>query len=98
MIVNRRTFNVKQGHMDELLALLKAAKEQFSTSAHAWRNYAPEIGRFDVLAMEFEYESLQQYEEDWAEWGTTPESAAFLEKWYQLTESGGSNEIWRLVE
>jgi hypothetical protein len=98
MIVNRRTFIVKTGHMDQLLALVKAAKEQFSTSAHAWRTYAPQIGPFDVVAIEWEYESLEEYEKDWAEWGATPESAAFMDKWNQLTESGGSNEIWRLAE
>jgi hypothetical protein len=98
MIVNRRTFIVKAGYMDQLLALMKAAKEQFSTSAHAWRSYAPEIGPIDVVAFEWEYGSLEEYEKDWAEWGATPESAAFMEKWNQLTESGGSNEIWRLVE
>jgi hypothetical protein len=98
MIVNRRTFIVKVGHMDQLLALMKEAKEQFTTVEHAWRNYAPEIGPNDVMAMEWEYESLEEYEKDWAEWGATPEAAAFMEKWNQMTESGGSNEIWRLVE
>jgi hypothetical protein len=98
MIVNRRTFIVKPGQMDQLLALVNAAKEQFPGLAQAWRTYAPEIGPFDVVAIEWEYESLEEYERDWAEWGATPESAAFMEKWYQLTESGGSNEIWRLVE
>ena len=98
MIVNRRTFTVKVGHMDQLLALMKEAKEQFSGSTRAWRNYAPEISPCDVVAFEWEYESLEEYERDWAEWGATPETAAFMEKWNQLTESGGNNEIWRLVE
>jgi hypothetical protein len=98
MIVNRRTFIVKPGKMDQLLALVNAAKEQFGTSAQAWRTYAPEIGPFDVVTIEWEYESLEEYERDWAEWGATPGSAAFMEKWNELTESGGSNEIWRLVE
>lgn len=99
MIVNRRTFVVKTGYMDQLLALIKAAREQFSTLAHAWRTYAPPIGPFDVVAIRmWEYESLEEYERDWAEWGATPESAALMVRWNELTESGGSNEIWRLVE
>jgi hypothetical protein len=43
MIVNRRTFIVEPGKMDQLLALVNAAKEQFGTSAQAWRTYAPEF-------------------------------------------------------
>ena len=97
MLVNRRTFNVKKGRMSEAVALLKAGREQFSSCAHAFRMYTPETGSWDVLAAEWEYESLEEYERDWAEWGATPESAAQMEKWYDLTERGGTNEIWRLA-
>jgi hypothetical protein len=84
--------------MDQFLALVKEAREQASSSARAFRAYAPDIGSFDVVALEWEYESLEDYERDWAEWDTTPESAAVQERVYDLTEIGGTNELWRLVE
>ena len=98
MLVNRRTFNVKRGQTDEAVALVKAEIEQFSSYTHAFRIYSPETGSFDVVAVEWEYENLEEYERIWAEWGATPEAATFMEKWYDLTERGGTNEIWRLAE
>ena len=98
MIVNRRTFVVKRGRIDEFLALIEEGREQSSSSARAFRVYTPDISSFDEVALEWEYESLGEYERDWAEWGTTPESAALQERVYDLTETGGTNEIWRLVE
>jgi hypothetical protein len=98
MIVNRRTFIVKRGHMDQFLVLTREATQQTSSSAHAFRLYTPEIGILDVVALEWEYESLEEYERDWAEWEATPESAAIQERLYDLTETGGTNEIWCLEE
>ena len=97
MLVNRRTFIVKRGCMEEALALLKAEKERVS-HPHAGRIYTPSIGPFGVLVNEVEFESLEEYERFWAEWSASPEGAAFMEKWYDLTETGGTNEIWTLVE
>ena len=95
MIVNRRTINVKQIHMDDVLELLKADRERTGIN---FRIYAPSIAPFDVIAMEIEFENLLDYEKGWEEWGSTPEAAAFMEKWFTFTERGGTNEIWELVE
>ena len=95
MIVNRRTFVVKRGCMEEAVALLVADRERIG-GKH--RIYVSNIGPFDTIAIELEGENLEEYEKGWAEWGATPEAATFLEKWHDLTESGGTNEIWTLVE
>ena len=98
MLINRMTFNVKRGHRDEVAALLKAATEQ-SGYTRAFRIYTPETGSFEIVAVEWEYESLEEYGRFWAEWNATPEAAAFLgEKWYALTEGGYTNELWWLAE
>ena len=60
--------------------------------------YTPETGFLDSVALEWEYESLEEYERDWAEWAATPESAAIQERLYDLTEIGGTSEFWRLEE
>ena len=98
MIVNRRTFVVKRGHMDQLLVLIREAEQQSNSSAHAFRAYIPETGFLDSVAFEWEYESLEEYERDWAEWAATPEGVAVQETLYDVTETGGTNEVWRWVE
>ena len=95
MIVNRRTFVVKRGCMEDIVALCIAERER---SILPYRIYVPEIGPFDVIAFEFEFENLQEYERAWAEWLGAPDAAEFMAKWYDLTEPGGTNEIWTLAE
>jgi hypothetical protein len=42
-----------------------------------------------------EFEDWKQYHDFLEEWSP---GEAFWEKWYSLTEGGGTNEIWRLFE
>jgi hypothetical protein len=101
MIVYRTTFNVKQGRMEELAALAKAemaAERERTGYSHAVRIYKPDIGRFDIVAIEYEYEDLGQYERTWAEWAARSTTAEFMKKWLELTEPGGIGEIWTVEE
>jgi hypothetical protein len=97
MLVNRRTWIVKRGRMQETLELFKAEGRRINSPIPT-RLYAPNIGSFDLLAMESEYESLEVFEKFWAEYYNTPEAAVFQEKLYELTEVGGGDEFWILVE
>ena len=96
MLMNRRTFIAKRGCLQEAAALLKkeVAKVNSLKGVHI---YVSNIGPFDTIATEFEVKDLVEYQEVLKEWGevATPE---FWEKWYSLTETGGSNEIWTVVE
>ncbi len=95
MLVNRRTFAVKRGCMEEAVALFVADRERIG-GTH--RIYVSVIGAFDVIAIEIEVENMEAYEKGWAEWSATPEAAALQKKLNDLTERGGSNEIWMLAE
>ena len=97
MFLNRRTWVVKRGHMQEALELFKAEGKRID-SPIPMRLYAPNIGSFDLLALESEYESLEAYEKNMAEYFASPEGTAFQEKLYELTEVGGADEFWVLVE
>ena len=96
MIVNRRTFITKRGRTDEAATFIKKAMGLISFPRPP-RVYVSDIGPFNTIAVEAEAESLAEYERLLAEWvaRTTPE---FWEEWFNLTENGGANEIWRLVE
>ena len=63
----------------------------------ALRIYTSNIGQFNVLAVELEYEDLAAYEKQGAVWRARPTTAGFMEKWLKLRKSGGSNEIWNLA-
>ena len=96
MLVNRRTFKIKRGCSGEAVELVKAEAKRH-VAPHAFRLYVPRFGPFDVLILEWEFESLEEHERFWAEW-RAPEAATFLEKWFTLTEAGETNEIWDLAE
>jgi hypothetical protein len=81
--------------MKEAVALQVAERERTGIAS---RIYISSIGPFDILAVELEGENLEEYEKGWAEYFASPEATQFLEKWYEVTETGGTNEIWRLVE
>ena len=81
--------------MESIVALLTAQQEPPGLPT---RIYVPEIAPFDMIALEIEFENLEEYEKGWAEWFAAPETAEFLEQWYDLTEIGGTNQVWTLVE
>ena len=95
MLVNRRTFVVKQGCMPEVVALIQSMLKKYpKPEPQRYRFYQPYIGPFAILAMEAEFESLDEYEKFWAEWGAGPQAKEWAEKSPQLLHGGGTNEIW----
>ena len=97
MLVKRKTFRVKGGHTAKAVTSLKAAMQQFNSYTHAFHIHTPETGPFDIVAVEWEYESLVEYGRLWAEWGATPDAAS-MEGWDNLTQGGGASELWWLAE
>ena len=93
MIVQRITWKVKQGCMQELVALAKSFVESAGITC---RTYTSRIGRHDTLVGDNEFESLAEMEKFSAEWFARPDTPAFLEKWFALTERGGYTEVWNL--
>jgi LPS sulfotransferase NodH len=97
VIVNRRTFIVKRGCQQKIVELIREATPKFPHS-HPRRLYTPSIAPFDVIAIETEFEDLAGYEKYWTAWGEWSGVAEFMEKWFELTEPGGTNEVWTLEE
>jgi hypothetical protein len=104
MLVNRRTFIVKKPYFEEALTLLAELRQlaKLVDSNAIIRVYANEIGPFDTIAYEAEHESLAAYERVLAELQEHPSVVARLPDWFTrwqaITEPGGMNEFWRLVE
>jgi hypothetical protein len=81
--------------MQDLVAMMKAEQARLNLPI-TFRVYTPRIAPFSQVVAEWEYESLEAYDKFWEEWSARPETAQFMEKWNELTENGGTNEIWNL--
>ena len=97
MIVDRRVCRVKQGRLEEVVALLKPIFEGNEAYTQAYRIYTPEVAEFDAVVIEWEYEDYQEMQSTWAAWAARPETADFWEKWFELLVPGGRGEIWQLA-
>ena len=97
MIVERRTFLVKTQKEQEVAALIKAGIEANTIFTGAYRIYEHDIGRDGVIAVEWEYESLEEMQAAWDAWADNLASPEFWEEWDALTERGGQREVWKLV-
>ena len=101
MIVERRTFLVKTTKEKEVVDLIKAAIEANieagSVPTGSYRIYTPEIGPFNVVAVEWEYKDLEEMQADWEAWETNLATSEFWEQWFSVTERGGEREIWQLA-
>lgn len=94
MYVNRRTYIVQNGKLEEAVAFCKEGIQRFGWP-HATRVLVADLGPFDTAVQELEFETLAEYERLLQEAGSklTAEDWA---KWHSLTLSGGTNEIWQL--
>ncbi len=89
MYVNRRTFIVKRGCTDEAVAML--VEGSGDSDARIYRSH---YGPFDTVAFEIEAASMAEMEAIWNEWSESPESETFMQRWHEITKSGGKSEIW----
>jgi hypothetical protein len=97
MLVHRQTFLVKPLKQQELSEL---CKEGFTMNPapHGSRIFTNYIGPGDTVVVDMEYENLTEYTDWWDKWWSLPETPAFMEKWLELVESGGSDAFWNVVE
>lgn len=91
-VVNRRTFIIKRGHLQEAVELLK--REASDEIVH--RIYVSHYGPFDNVVLDVEFNSVTEMEQIWTNWFASESAQAFGERWAAITETGGSNEVWFL--
>jgi len=96
MYINRRIFIAKRGKFEEAVALLMSAET--SRPKESIRISVAYFGEFDTIALELAFDSLAEYEAFWDQFMEEPGMEEFMAQWNELTESGGSNELWRIAE
>lgn len=95
MIVNRRIFISKQGQEEKVVEVLKSGLA-FLPYQPAYRLYISDIGPFNQIALEIEFKDLAEYERFWT--GATENSTEdWWKAWFSATDTGGHNEIWKLM-
>ncbi len=99
MIVNRRSFNIKPGCMQEAIQLINDVVREMGSQAGGTnpRLLTAAMGPFDVLIMEVEHENLESYQKYWDAIFGHPAMEPFFTKWWTLASGGGVNEVWDVV-
>ena len=96
MYINRRIFTTKQGKIEEAVTLLMNVES--SRPKESIRISVAYFGEFNTIALELGFDSLAEYEAFWGQFMEEPGIEEFMAQWNELTESGGSNELWRVAE
>jgi hypothetical protein len=97
MIVVRWLQTIRRGRLEEATAVTNEMLQAFGGFAERPRRvYTSRVGTGNTSAVEIEFESLAEYESVLAEFFASPEAASFFERWNELAEGPGSNEIWNL--
>jgi hypothetical protein len=82
--------------MDDAVELFKAIRATVE-NPDAMRIYRDRLGPNNTIALEYEFESLAEYEEKSAEWNSRY-LVEFVPRIVELAVAGGNREIWDLVE
>ena len=96
MIVERRIYRPRPGREQATAGFVKEVWAVFGFP-NACRLYLPVSGPNNVVYHELEFKDWQEREQVWADFFARPEMPDWVEKWQELTESGGSTEFSRLV-
>ena len=96
MIVIRRTVEVKRGRVNEAAELWRALLERVQYPMHTVRITRCDIGRVNMLAIEHDYESLEEHKEFGDKYFPPPVKAVFMKKWVELA-TVRTKEIWTLM-
>jgi hypothetical protein len=97
MIVERRTHRTKQFCEQAAIDLIKECHETFAPP-NAVRIYRSISGQGNAIYQEFEFVDWQEREQYWADFFALPQMPEWIERWKELTETGGSTEFYRLSE
>ncbi|HMN62509.1 MAG TPA: hypothetical protein PJ988_19250 [Anaerolinea sp.] len=91
--VNWRCTKIKPGHVEETQKILLAARED----TNRYDILLPTFGPINRVAMVFEFDSLDDYEQEWVDWVNTVATPQFWQDWARVTNPGGENTVWMVV-
>ena len=96
MIVVRYTWQIG-AHFEEVRKVWSEIRVPESSPLRAYRSYQSRTGYNKTLALEYEFESLADWEAFLAQLFTLPANADKFRRWDELVPGGAMVEIWDLT-
>ena len=97
MIVERKTYKTRPFCAQKAMDFIMETQRVFGAPNVA-RIYRAVSGPSDIICREIEFKDWQEREQYWADFFALPQMPEWIEKWKELTQSGGSIEFYRLFE
>jgi len=95
MFVQRLTYRVEAGYVEEALEMIKGEIAKGDTPTRVYQSY---ISPGDMIVQDLEFENLADLQAFWTEWFSQPDTTKFMQRWSEIVESLVTNEVWRIVE
>jgi hypothetical protein len=97
MVVIRYTWHVSTPQYAEARKAWTEVRPPKSALRRA-RTYEARTGLARTLALEWEFDSLKDWEEFLPQFGALPENADPFRRWNELVPGGATIEVWDLLE
>jgi hypothetical protein len=91
--VNWRYAKIKPGHVAEIHKILVTTRGD----ANRYEILSPIFGPINTVVVVFEFDSLDGYEQEWADWVDNVATPQFWQDWTRVTNPGGENTVWQIV-
>ena len=97
MVVIRYTWHI-EAHFEEARKVWMEVRTPESSALRGFRGYQARTGLTNTLALEWEFESLADWEAFLPQFAALPANAEKLRRWDELVPGGATVEIWDLLE
>lgn len=98
MIVIRYTWHIDASHMEEVRKLFLAIQPPPASALRQGRGYQSRTGVENTLALEWEFESLAEWEAFLPQFSAYPPNADKFRRWGELVPGSATIEVWDLIE
>jgi hypothetical protein len=97
MVVIRREWRYLASRFSQARQVVMDGKMPESSVLRGWRVYASRTGAGNTIALEWEFESLANWEEFSAQFFAMPENAEVFRKWLEIEPSSETTEVWEVI-
>ena len=99
MIINQLIFKAKPGQAAAIAEITIAEIKRFNSPLLGhWRVSVSSYGVMGQVSMQLEFDDVEACEQFWPAWLAEPSTPAHLKQLDSLTEFGGTNEIWPIID
>lgn len=96
MIVERFTFSIKPGNLDEAVNWLKEGRKNIWPFFKNARIYSPYFGERDVIVADADFEDMAEHDKLWEQVNANEEFGKWIAKWDTLRARGTIHHIFTL--